>query len=136
MLEIKCDGCENHCCGQNPHLTPVLVPSEEEKLGKYARVVQTPHREIFVLDKKKNRNCVLLDDKTQRCTDYGNRPLECIIYPFLLTFEKNMSGVVLDKRYCSHLDSLKFDKQLIYHMLDNINFPKNWIKAYESLENC
>jgi len=92
MIKINCEGCNNHCCGKNKFLTPVLLPSEEEKFKKHSRIVKTAHRDIRVLVKKKNGNCIFLDDKTIKCTIYPERPLECQLYPFLLEFKKEKPG--------------------------------------------
>jgi Fe-S-cluster containining protein len=133
MIKINCKGCNNHCCGKNSHLTPVLLPSEEEKFKDNSKIVKTPHRAMKVLEKKKNNTCVFLDDKTTRCTNYKERPLECRLYPFLLDFSKEKPSVKLDKRFCPHLKTLQFDKDKISALVNKHLFPKDWIKAYKTL---
>jgi Fe-S-cluster containining protein len=132
MININCAGC-NICC-QNPHLAPVLLPSEKERLKKYSRKVETPHKTMFVLSKKKNGNCVFLDDKIKRCVIYSNRPLECVLYPFLLDF-RNAINIKLDKRFCPRLKTLEFDKEKILSLIRQKKFPKDWILGYEKLQD-
>ena len=135
-MRIKCKSCNNNCCGKNPHLTPVLMPSEEKKFKKYSRKIETPHRTIFVLAKKENGNCIFLDDKTMRCTIYDKRPLECKLYPFLLNFNKTIVDVKLDKRFCPCLKTFASDNEKIIAYLNRYKFPSAWVKGYKTLENC
>lgn len=135
MIQINCKGCNNHCCGKIPYLTPILLPSEEKRLKKYARSVQTPYRKMLVLAKKGNGNCIFLDDKTIRCTTYSKRPLECRLYPFVLDFSKEKPDVELDKRFCPHLKTLRADKQRISALVQKQHFPRDWIDGYKTLEN-
>lgn len=135
MIKIKCEGCNNNCCGKNFHLTPVLLPSEEEKFKKHSRKIETPYREIRVLAKKENGNCIFLNDKIIKCTIYSERPLECRLYPFLLDFSKEKPDVELDKRFCPHLKTLLANKEKISGLVQKQHFPEDWIKAYGTLEN-
>jgi Fe-S-cluster containining protein len=135
MININCEGCPNHCCGRNPHLTPVLLPSEEQKFNEHSISVRTPYREMRLLAKKPDGNCIFLDDKT-RCTIYDQRPFECKLYPFLLDFEFGIAAK-LDKRFCLGLESLQFDKSLISDLLRQYRseFSEDWVKAYLSMED-
>lgn len=134
MISINCDECNKNCC-QNPHLTPILLPYEEKRFKNYSRKIKTPFRDMFVLIKKNNGPCIFLDDKTKKCTTYQKRPLECTLYPFLLDFEKTKATVKLDKRFCPHIKTLKFDKEKIIAFLNKNEFPSNWIKGYLALED-
>jgi len=69
MISIKCEGCNRHCCGEITRLTPVLLPSEEKRLKRFSRKIETPYRDIFVLAKKDNENCVFFDDKLYMIKD-------------------------------------------------------------------
>ena len=135
MIKIDCNKCNNHCCGKNPYLTSVLLPSEEERFKDHSQSVKTPYRKMQVLRKKANGNCIFLDDKTTKCTIYDKRPLECQLYPFLLDFSKGKPDVKLDERFCPHLKTLSFDKNKIYAFIQKHSFPKDWIKAYKTLDN-
>jgi len=135
MTKINCEGCTNHCCGKNSFLTPVLLPSEEEKFKKYSRVIKTSYGNIRVLSKKKNGNCIFLDDKTIKCTIYGTRPIECRLYPFLLDFTREKPTVKLDERFCPNLQMLHFDMSKILNVIKKQQFPTDWIRAYKTLEN-
>ena len=132
MLKINCKGCKSDCC-KHPLLTPVLLPSEEKKFKKIARKINTKYGEIFVLKKRKDNSCVLLK-KDMKCRSYEKRPLDCIIYPFLLDFKRHSVSIKLDKRYCPNLKTLTFNKKLI-SKLKKQKFPPNWIKKYKTLVN-
>ena len=133
MIEIDCTGCRNHCCGGNPNLTPVLLLSEEVKFKSHSRIVQTPHREMHILGKKDNGNCLFLDDQTTMCTIYRERPLECMLYPFVLDFAPGKPDIKLDERFCPQRETLKFDKEDLAALINKQSFPEDWIKAYGSL---
>lgn len=134
MLHIDCNACKNHCCGKNPHLTPVLLPSEEKKFKKYSKSVQTPYRKMRILTKKENGNCIFLDDKTKKCIIYEKRPLECRLYPFLLDFSQEEPAVRLDTRFCPHLKTLVVEKEKLSDLVQKQNFPKEWSEGYKTLE--
>ncbi|MEI6731893.1 MAG: YkgJ family cysteine cluster protein, partial [archaeon] len=106
MIKINCDNCPNHCCGMNPGLTPVLLPSEEERFLGKTRSVYTPHREMKLISKQENGNCIFLGEGN-RCTVYNERPLECRLFPFLLDFEERVPKVELDMKNCPHIDTLE-----------------------------
>jgi Fe-S-cluster containining protein len=86
-----------------------------------------------VLAKKKNGNCIFLDDKNKKCTIYKKRPLECKIYPFLLDFSGKKPDVKLDTRFCPNLLSLSAKKEKILKLIQSQNFQKDWISAYKDL---
>ena len=135
MISISCIGCEKHCCGENPHLTPVLLP-EETHLDAYSKEIKTTYGIIRVLDKKTNGNCIFIDDKTRLCTRYSERPLECQLYPLLLDFsDPNKPSFKVDKRYCQNRNTLDFDLKKVLEHLSHFKFNPQWIRAYESLED-
>jgi len=132
MIIISCKGCYNNCC-KHPYLTPILLPSEEKEFEKYSRVIETPFEKIRLLQKKENGSCIFLEDKTLRCTIYEKRPLECQIYPFLLDFSNEKVNVKLDKRYCPHLKTLKFDKEELESFVNKEKLSREWIESYKFL---
>jgi Fe-S-cluster containining protein len=134
MIKIDCGQCHNHCCG-NPLLTPVLLPSEERNFKGSSHGIRTSYREIRVIRKKENGSCVFLDDKTIRCTIYQERPLECRLYPFLLDFSQAKPDVLLDKRFCPHLNSLSVNTKKVSALIGEQEFPQDWIEAYKTLED-
>jgi hypothetical protein len=136
MIQIDCSGCTNHCCGKNPNLTPVLLPCEEDDFQDSSKCVKTPYGEVRILRKKDDGNCIFLDQKTTKCTIYNTRPLECRLYPLLLDFSKAKPDVKLDTRFCPHLHNADFNQEEIADLIQRYSFPKDWIKAYESLADC
>jgi len=132
-LKINCHSCSNHCCGENPHLTPLLMPSEEERFKQFSLEIRTPFRNVYMLRKKENGNCILLHDKVAQCSIYETKPLECNLYPFLLDFDKHPVNIKLDKRFCPNLSSLEFDRDAILKLVRSYSFPRDWVLAYKSL---
>lgn len=134
MIIVNCTNCPNHCCGMNPKLTPVLMPSEENYFRENSISVQTPSREMHLLGKKDNGNCTFFDEKNGKCNIYENRPLECRLFPFLLSFEDvTKPSVRLDLENCPHLSTLVADEEKILSLLRKYEFTKNWIEGYDSL---
>ncbi len=130
-MNIDCETCNARCC-RNP-LTPILLPSEEERLREFSRIVKTPSRMMQVLRKKEEGSCIFLDDKQMCCTAYDRRPLECRLYPFLLDFSKENPDVKLDERFCQSLATLTHDINQILWEVRRHEFSKDWIKSYDSL---
>ena len=130
-MKIDCAGCESRCC-KDPK-TPVLLPSEEEKLKKFSTIVKTKFRDMYLLGKKEDGSCIFLDDKTMKCTNYDNRPFECQLYPFLLYISETVEAV-LDINFCPNTSSLKFDEKELTDFIRKHDFPKDWLKGYNSLE--
>lgn len=136
MIDINCKGCNNHCCGENPTLTPVLLPEEAKRLKNYVKAINTHWGLIYVLEKKANGTCIFLDEDTRRCSRYEERPLECKLYPLLLDFSQKQPTARLNLPQCPNISTLIFDEKKIKKFISNFKFSKNWIKAYESLSNC
>ena len=132
-MEIDCSGCASLCC-KDPK-TPVLLPSEEEKFKELSKLVKTPFRDMYLLGKNKDGSCILLDNKTGRCKDYSNRPFECRLFPFLLDFSKGIEAK-LDVKFCPNVNSLSYSKGEVCEFIKSQNFPEEWIKGYDSLEDC
>lgn len=129
-MRINCDGCQNSCCS-NPHLTPVLLPSEEIKFKRQSVRIKTPFKQMFVLKKESNK-CIFLDVNTMCCKIYRKRPLECQLYPFLLDFTKGIN-IKLDDRFCPHMDLLVYKKRDIVDFVKKHNFPEDWINGYKTM---
>src|SRR3989344_7253100 len=137
MIKINCYGCTkpNHCC-QNIHLTPILLPSEEAVFRVYSEKVKTPYRDMFALRKNPKDNCVFLNEDTKQCSIYNQeRPLECFLYPFLLNFSDSTPKVTLDDRFCPHIKTLEYNLSEIIIYVRNHQFPIDWIKGYDSLQD-
>lgn len=132
MIQFNCTGCTNNCC-QNPSLTPVFLPFEEKQFKKYSRKIKTPFKDIFVM-KKENNACIFLD-ASKKCKIHANRPIECQLYPLLLDFEASNPSVKLDKRFCPKLNTFKLNKEKIALFINSLNLPKEWINAYQFLED-
>jgi len=132
-MEIDCSGCASLCC-KDPK-TPVLLPSEEEKFKELSKIVKTPFREMYLLKKKENGSCILLDDSAGKCKKYDERPFECKLFPFLLDFREGIE-VKLDVGFCHNTHLFNYFKGEVTEFIRSQNFPKEWIKGYDSLEGC
>lgn len=131
MLKINCQVCAAVCC-RDP-LTPILLVSEEVQLDKSSRIVQTPFRNMKVLRKRENGDCIFIDNQKMTCTNYNLRPLECRIYPYLLDFSKGKLDVKLDERFCPSLSTLQTEINQIIDYIRSFEYPSDWIKAYDSM---
>ncbi len=73
ISQIKCDGCDAHCCTENPEGKPLaLMPGEFERMVAASSVFQDNAGVIKL-------PCPALKDN--RCTIYKDRPLKCLYYP-------------------------------------------------------
>ena len=136
MINIVCSECKKNCCGEIKKLRPVLIPSEEKKFKSSCDVINTPFGDMFVLKRKRNGLCVFFDRTKRKCAIYDKRPLECRLYPILMTFsEDNGIGIIIDKRFCKSLNTLKYDDEKILKNLKNIKLSDDWVKAYKTLND-
>jgi Fe-S-cluster containining protein len=138
-VQVDCSKCQKHCCGMIPNLTPVLTSNEERHFEGYTTGHPTEDIwKIHTLNKKENGNCVFLDETTHKCTVYEKRPLECVIYPYLLDFSSDKPSIKLDTRYCPQCEVAKsvIKKEELEAYVQKQHFPNYWVKAYVSLQNC
>lgn len=131
MIRINCSNCQTRCCGEIKNLRPVLLQSEEERFKSSAEKITTKSRDIYIL--KQNPNCIFY--KNNKCAVYKDRPFECQIYPFLLDFSDKKVNIKLDERFCKSLNTLKADKEKIISYLKTLNFPEDWIDAYNEINS-
>lgn len=82
-----CKTCKTHnCC--TSFSSPILFPKDIEKLkiinkynNKYIDEIKIRGRLLKTIKKKKNSECVFLDDD-KKCSIYRNRPFDCMMFPF------------------------------------------------------
>ncbi|VVB78433.1 Putative zinc- or iron-chelating domain protein [uncultured archaeon] len=132
MIKIGCVNCSNSCC-KNPHLTPILLPFEEDLFQDDSEPVKTPFRDMRVLKKLEGR-CIFLDGNN-KCRDYNNRPAECKLYPFLLEFGNGETTFKLDSRFCPNISDLSYDKNEILEFVKRFQLDSPWIQGYKFLED-
>ena len=92
-----CDSCKQAtCCDSIDSLT--VFDSDVQKLtkigkggSKYLQTVKIKEKAILTTIKKKENSseCVFFDSKKKLCTIYENRPFDCRMYPFDVTFIDN-----------------------------------------------
>lgn len=130
-LKVNCEGCKSHCCGQIPGLTPVLLPTEMEQFKDNV----DRHGDIATLKKKASGTCVFLDDSTNKCMVYVERPLECRLFPYTLDFDCSISSLKRDGR-CPQLPNVVADEVRLIELIRQQDFPIEWVESYKKLENC
>lgn len=92
---LACQGCCRFQDSRSPWRPKVYA--QEEKFFLAAPKFLKPDREGY-LEAKCVHGCWLcehLEEATNRCQVYPYRPLECILYPFLLLRDKNRIVVAL-----------------------------------------
>ncbi len=130
-MKINCKKCNKRCCGEIKGVRPVLFPSEENIFKNDSDIIKVLDREMFVLKRREDGNCIYL--KKKKCSIYDKRPVECRLYPFLLEFKDEL-GIRLDKRYCGSLKTLIYDPKEIISFLSPLKVSKDWIESYKFME--
>jgi len=82
-----CKTCQTHnCC--TSFSSPILFHKDIEKLkvinkynNEYIDEIQIRGRLLKTIKKKKNSECIFLDDD-KKCSIYKNRPFDCMMFPF------------------------------------------------------
>lgn len=78
-----CLKCSVHCCGGSEVKAPILLPHEIEKFKNF---VEECELGFYRLKRDPvTRTCVFWQDGL--CTCYVDRPLECRLYPWVLTWD-------------------------------------------------
>ena len=131
MIKINCKNCKKHCCGEIKQLRPILLPFEEKIFKKDSNLVKGLEKDMFVLKRKRDGNCIYLENRI--CKIYEERPVECRLYPFLLDF-KNGINIKLDERYCKLLKNLKYNIIEINAYLSTLEISKDWINSYKIMD--
>ena len=57
--------------------------------------------------------CSFLDEKTHRCRIYSKRPIECKLWPFVVSWDKERKNIILslvDKSFCPATEISKVKK--------------------------
>ncbi len=133
MLEINCNKCNAKCC-QNEKLIPVLLPSEEKKFKNYSEIIITPYRKLKVLKRKQNK-CIFLNNKINQCKIYKKKPFDCEIYPLSFKLKDKKTEIFIDKRVCSNLKKMNYNKKKLLSLIKKQQLDENWIKAYNLIDD-
>jgi len=115
-----CDACGGHCCtGESGyiwvkyHEMEAIADFLERSVEDFATIYlkKVKHR-YSLIEKKREKEgdyaCIFFDDKTNRCSIYPVRPLQCRTFPFWDQFknhreevEKECPGII--KKQSSYL---------------------------------
>lgn len=87
---LNCAICKTHCCGGGCLVgSPILMPFEISKFLTYANYTNG----CFRLNRRPDGLCVFLDEN-KRCKIYDERPIECKLYPYILTYDEELKLVL------------------------------------------
>jgi Fe-S-cluster containining protein len=129
MIDIKCGKC-TICCGVEC-FNPVLLPFEEEKFKKYSIKIKTPFRDLYILKRKKDGQCMFQNRANTRCRIYKKRLVDCRLFPYCLKFNKKGEyKIVLDKDICPIVKKGKYDKKNWESFIEKLKIPESYGKAY------
>lgn len=117
---MNCSQCPSHCCGASPVNPPILTPDEANNFFTEFEE-QVPGTKLFRL-KRKNGVCIFHSSKG--CKVYINRPIECRLYPYSITYVDNILSLRLDDK-CFDYKNAPLD-QNIQHL---IKYPE-WLEEH------
>ncbi|PIY84861.1 MAG: hypothetical protein COY77_00390 [Candidatus Omnitrophica bacterium CG_4_10_14_0_8_um_filter_43_18] len=81
---LKCDACCRFA-QQNSRYAPVLL--SDSFSDSTCRLSLKPHKDIFI--------CQNFSPESNSCNIYAHRPLDCQLYPFMVTYNKEYENIVL-----------------------------------------
>lgn len=98
---FSCDVCCRFLESDSP-LAPIFTKDEKRHLlsrgtdsslfrlredGLSSQIALRPHENYYI--------CPFFEVESSKCSIYGNRPLDCQLYPFSLMYNEDRSGIVL-----------------------------------------
>jgi len=126
---LSCDVCCRFL-ESDSQLAPICTEKEKQKLisdgadptlfqpqtdGKSSQIKLKPHKHYYL--------CPFFEPKTNECTIYNNRPLDCQLYPFALMFNEDKTQVVLGVDMLCPFSEVKYDtKTFQQHLQLVINY--------------
>ena len=88
-----CSACKTNCCRDIPGLRPILMPWK--KPATPTPILKRAGR-LVLIKRRADGACVYFEDG--RCLQYHRRPLECQLYPLVLTMSSDGLRLCLDLR--------------------------------------
>ena len=108
------------CCRfaqQNSRYAPVLL--SDSFSGNTCRLLLKPHKDIFI--------CQNFSPESNKCNIYAHRPLDCQLYPFMVTYDNEYENIVLvlDTK-CPYSKAIEGHPEFDYP-----NLPHNFVMPYQ-----
>lgn len=141
-VKSLCEKCTTPCC--TDQLSPLTFDYELLQISKainkpvseFSETIQINGKSHRVLKSKKNSNdCIFFDSKTQLCSIYENRPLDCKFFPFdIAKINGKYVWIILtckgqkDSNWNwteKNLDDFESDERFKYVVKDIDNYSRN-----------
>lgn len=123
-MSLNCAECPTHCCGRLNVGAPILTPAETLLFDR-DEVDPIPGTSLFRLKRGPDGNCVFFSHG--RCSIYAERPVECRLYPWIIT-SKPILDFVLHEGCPQHLQAPKPEMPRAVAAL-----PDDWLAEYQVL---
>ena len=123
---MNCSECKAHCCGGSPVKAPILMPYE---VG-YFKANATEVRPGYFRINRENGVCHYFKDG--KCEIYPFRPLECRLYPWVLTWKDNKLDLRLDE-LCPDAARGRYKPCVMCGNQQLRYIPESWWKEFETL---
>jgi Fe-S-cluster containining protein len=129
MIDIKCGKC-TICCGVEC-FNPVLLPFEEKKFKKHSIKIKTPFRDLYILKRKKDGQCMFQNRGNTGCRIYEKRLTDCKLFPYCFKFDKNGKyKIILDKEVCPVIKKGDYNKKELGRYIKKYKISVSYGKAY------
>ena len=123
-MKPLCYKCQSHCCGKSSVKAPVLMPSETKD---YVAKEETEKNFYRLMRNTRTGCCVFLWTQSGQCAIYDRRPIECKLYPWILSFKDGKVCLVLNKECPKNAEFPRPE-------LPNITgMTKEWMEGFEKL---
>lgn len=143
---LKCDVCCRYP-EKTTSLVPCFLEEEAEPLrntGKLRSIGKKLDLKTPPIEYKENYACSFFCPERKMCDIYAMRPLDCRIYPFMVTYDKDSKAIVLTlDTKCPYLrDKLEAKEVMEYagyltkifesdKAVEELNSNKNFINEYQ-----
>ena len=119
---MDCSNCTNCCCQGSRIGAPIVTPHEANNFFT-SFLYPISGTNLYRL-LKVNNHCIFY--KNGKCTIYAFRPLECRIYPYVITYIDGVLSMEIHKNCPKYIEA-ELPRESIQHLIQY----KNWLIEYQ-----
>jgi Fe-S-cluster containining protein len=149
----QCLTCK-HCCyflKNEINLSPYFSQNEINNVSKgKLSLAKNGFYQAKICKSKKYSDlyrCVFLNEGNHKCLIYNERPIDCLMWPFIVGWDKHKKGIylwVVESKWCPAVEIEKIKKDKIYlkiiseleksGIIDDVRKGKRYIWPYENYQ--
>lgn len=136
---LNCKGCCYFLSKNQAKLAPFFTQRELRDIdNKKLKKINNNFLQAKIVKSKKYKKryvCIFLNEDDYRCKIYRNRPIDCMLWPFVVGYDKKKKKVflwVVDKDWCPAVDIKNIKK---FGVVDDVVEYLEENKYFEEIRN-